>query len=329
MFNLVTGATGFVGGHLVSYLLERREPVRVFVRRAEQAARFRRLGVEVIIGDLGDRQALAAAVRAVKVVYHCAAARELASDDEIRSTNLDGVRDLLHAVCDASCRRLILLNPLNVLGACSAEVLNEERPFSRTGVVYSDVSIDAESLGLQFFRDRSVEVTILRPGLVYGPGDRHLPTLASALRRGAFTFPGSQHNVVPLLFIRDLVELMVRVVPVPVAAGRVYNVTDGACTTAQQLLATLAESMSCEVPRRVCRQLVPNITRNLCRWVGWRPAGRTTISQTMSLSRPVDVNRVWVEVGFRPSVPLLQGLQATLPWLHRSLEQGLWKSRAA
>ena len=93
---LVTGATGFVGSQLVDELLARGESVRGLVRDPAKAARLRERGVEVIVGDIRDPDAVSRAVQGIDVVHHCAAAVGAHyTGREIRETNLGGVRRLL------------------------------------------------------------------------------------------------------------------------------------------------------------------------------------------------------------------------------------------
>ena len=260
----------------------------------------------MLVGDLCHRQTLADAVRSAKVVYHCATAKSSAGDDEVRRTNLDGVRDLLHAASATRCRRVILLSSLNVSLASRGEQLSEETFMPRTGDVRSDVSIDVEALGLQFSQNGDVDVTVVRPGLVYGPGDRQLPSLAAALRHGEFAFQGTQQNVVPLVFISELVQFMIRVVQVPAAQGRVYNVTDGSCTTVYQLVTSLARIMGYPLPRVVTSPFLPRVAWNLFGWAGRRRSQQPGLQGTLKASRRVSIERARREVGFQPRTPRVQ-----------------------
>src|SRR5436305_11808282 len=93
---LVTGASGFVGSRLVEELLARGESIRAMVRNSSQGERLRERGIEVIVGDIRDADAVGRAVRGIDVILHCAAAvGDRNTGREIRETNLEGVRHLL------------------------------------------------------------------------------------------------------------------------------------------------------------------------------------------------------------------------------------------
>ena len=317
-FNLVTGATGFVGGHLVNHLLATGEPVRVLLHKAESAQQFRHLGTEVVVGDVCDRLALDRALKWSKAVYHCAAASDFASDDEIRRTNLNGVRNVLHSARMAECGRVVLVSSLNVSKAVREETINEEAPITRTGEVFSDVEIDAEALALQFTRDHDVDVTILRPGWVYGPGEQKMSTLDNVLRLGKFSFVGRRENIIPLIFVTDLIRVMVRSAHAEKARGRIYNVTDGSKTTTANLVKVLAGLMGHQVPRRVISPLMARVDWAL---IGCRRPYRRGIRQILSQSRHVLIDRAREELEYRPLISLRQGLQKTLPWLLHCAQQ--------
>ena len=317
-FNLVTGATGFVGGHLVNHLLGTGEPVRVLLRNAESAQQFRRLGAEVVLGDVCDRLSLDGALKWSKAVYHCAAASDFASDDEIRRTNLNGVRNVLHSARRTECGRVVLMSSLNVSKAVREETVSEDAPATRTGEVFSDVEIDAEALALQFTRDHDVDVTIVRPGWVYGPGEQKMSTLDNVLRLGKFAFVGRRGNIIPLVFVTDLIRVMVRSAHAEAARGRIYNVTDGSKTTTANLVKVLAGLMGYQIPRRVISPLVARVDWAL---IGCRRPYRRGIDQILSHSRHVLIDRAQEELGYRPLMSLRQGLQKTLPWLLHSASQ--------
>ena len=108
MITLVTGATGFVGSHLVRQLLDQGEPVRVLVRPASSMRALSTLGVEVARGDLRDASAVRAAMRGVRRVFHVGADYRLWARDptEIYESNVLGTRNILAAV-DAGVERVV------------------------------------------------------------------------------------------------------------------------------------------------------------------------------------------------------------------------------
>ena len=315
MFHLVTGASGFVGSHLVRHLVSLGEPVHALVRTPAGASELQQMGVPVVVGDICDRLTLGRAVRGARVVYHCAAASSLCNDDEIRRTNLDGVRKLLHVSRTEGSIRIVLMSSTNVFGCGSYENATEDFPVQRSREVHADVKIDSEQLGLQFAKTHGTGVTILRPGLIYGPGERHIPKLVTAIRRGKFVFIGSRSNVVPIIFVHDMVRLMAVAARARVAAGQIYHATDGSRTTIGELADTIADLTGSPQPQRVLPYFVPRLACSVFELAGRPgPISRTAL-RFLGTSRSVNIDRARRELGFQPYVSLRQGMQQTLNWL--------------
>src|SRR5271166_4584877 len=147
---LVTGATGFVGSQVVDELLAREVAVRGLVRDPTKAARLRERGVEVIVGDIRDPDAVGRAVQDVDVVHHCAAAVGAHyTGREIRETNLGGVRRLLEEARVAKVGRVLLLSSVNVLGTVNLDPATEDLPCRRSHDPAADVKIEMERLALE------------------------------------------------------------------------------------------------------------------------------------------------------------------------------------
>jgi nucleoside-diphosphate-sugar epimerase len=320
MTTLVTGATGFVGRHVVEDALARGESVRALVRHPEQAAQLQKQGLEVVVGDIRDVGLLPAAVRGADVVVHCAAAVGAHySRADIYATNLDGVRNLLEAMRQAGRGRVVLLSSINVLGTRNLEAATEDLPCRPSNDPAADVKIEAERLAEAYGR-QGLDVTILRPGFIYGPRDtRNLPKLIDALRRGRFRYIVSRDNVVPLVHVRDVVQALRLAARVPAARGRVYHITDGSRTTIGQLVDFLAQELGSPPPQRVLRFGVARTACVLFEWLGRlrrRPAPITRAAlRFLGTSRFVDIGRARAELGYQPEVLYREGVPSTLQWL--------------
>src|SRR5262249_60746293 len=140
------------------------------------------------------RRARGEGVRGVNGVYSGAPAVGPGfSPHEIRDIGLKGVRHLLQALRQAGAGRAVLLTSVNVLGTRHLDLAGEDTPCRRSGDAAADVKIEIEALARKYEQDHGVDVTILRPGLIYGPRDWHnSPQMIRALRRGKCAFPHSQ-----------------------------------------------------------------------------------------------------------------------------------------
>jgi NAD+-dependent farnesol dehydrogenase len=172
---LLTGATGYLGSAIARELIERRQPFRVLVRDAQ------RLGFDpatnrcqVAMGDLGDREALRAALAGVTEVIHTAALVKMWVRDrrDFWRVNVDGLQNLLQAAEDAGVRRVIYTSSFLALGP-SADV-NANESLRRTGS-FSDTYEETKARALDWVRLEGVRrfpVIVTFPGVIYGPGPR-------------------------------------------------------------------------------------------------------------------------------------------------------------
>jgi nucleoside-diphosphate-sugar epimerase len=230
---LVTGATGFVGSHVVDTLAARGDAVVVLARSAERAAPLARLGARVALGTLDDGAALAAAVAGVNVVYHLAGLTAAVSESAYRRVNVDGTQRLVQATRAASPGpRLVYVSTQAVLGPSPpGQALDEDAPchpltaYGRSKLAGEAVVRAAEGL----------EWTIVRPPAVYGPRDREFLRLFRLIRIGVAPVFGAGAQPLSLVYAPDLAEAIVRAGTAPDAAGQVYHAAHPEAVTSREL----------------------------------------------------------------------------------------------
>ncbi|HYG59775.1 MAG TPA: NAD-dependent epimerase/dehydratase family protein [Symbiobacteriaceae bacterium] len=242
---LVTGATGYIGEQLVRRLVTGPEKVRILVRSPEKACAV--FGtqifseVDIAKGDLGDAGSLAAAVRGVDRVYHCASwISYKAPWEKVRRVNVEGAVNLLEACVAAGVRRVVHMSSIAAGGPAPAGVQRQEDdPPVPLNDPYGRSKLEQEQAVLGYGA-RGVEVVVVRPSAVYGPGD---PTginilLKLVARRWLRFYLGSRHTSVNVVPVKDVVAgsiaAMERGRP-----GEVYNLV-GPDMTHQELFRILA-----------------------------------------------------------------------------------------
>ncbi|HWV38931.1 MAG TPA: NAD-dependent epimerase/dehydratase family protein [Vulgatibacter sp.] len=183
---LVTGGTGFLGGHLVSLLLRRGEKVRVLTRAStpELAAS----GAEVCEGSLLDREAVARAVEGAARVYHCAGlvSRDPETGPEMFRVHVDGTRLLLEEARRAGVGRVLVTSTSGTIAVTPDETIcTEESPYRIETVrrwPYYLSKIFQEKLALEFAAEGGPEVVVVNPSILFGPGDVRLSSTGDVLR---------------------------------------------------------------------------------------------------------------------------------------------------
>ncbi|MGE0812042.1 MAG: NAD-dependent epimerase/dehydratase family protein [Vicinamibacterales bacterium] len=320
---LVTGATGFTGGHLAGTLAGRGHAVRALVRTRSlqrfQASALPGAGVVAVEGDLGSPDALARACADVEVVYHIAATyREAGQPDAAyRAINVEGTRHLLEAAHAAGVRRVVHCSTGGVHGHIADPPANEEAPFN-PGDVYQDTKLEAERLAREFGRTRGLDVVVARPIGIHGPGDTRFLKMFKGLARGRFPMLGPGTAYYHLTYIDDLVEGFRLCGEVPAAAGRTYILAGERYTTLNELVALVAEELGVQPPRvhlPVWPVWLAGLACELvCVPLRIEPPLYRRRVDFYTKSRAFDISRARTELGYAPQVDLRTGIRRTIAW---------------
>jgi nucleoside-diphosphate-sugar epimerase len=314
---LVTGATGFTGGHLARTLVAYGDTVRALVRSAEPA--LAAAGIETVPGDLRDAASIERAARGVDVVYHIAAIYRQAGlrDQEYRAVNAAAVRTVIEAAGSAGVRRVVHCSTVGVHGDISHPPAAEDAPL-KPGDIYQVTKLEGERIAREAAEDTEMEVVIVRPTGIYGPGDRRLLKLFRGVARGRFPILGSGKIFYHLTYIDDLVEGFRLCASVPAAAGRTYILAGAEVTTLNELLAIVAEEAHVKPPSMHLPVWPVWVAGALCEAVcvplGIEPPLYRRRVDFFTKSRAFDISRARAELGYAPKVGLHEGVARTLAW---------------
>lgn len=320
---LVTGATGFTGGHLAQHLASRGDDVRALVRPRSRA-RFDRSplpakGVTAVEGDLTDVASMRRAAEGVDVVYHIAATYREAGqpDSAYRAINVEGTKNVLDAARAGGARRVVHCSTGGVHGHIANPPANEDAPFN-PGDVYQDTKLEAEQLARDYGRANGLDVVVARPIGIYGPGDTRFLRMFRGLARGRFPMIGNGRAFYHLTFIDDLVEGFRLCGTVPAAKGRTYILAGPRYTTLEELVRMVASELKV-APPRVHLPVWPFWTAGLlceliCVPLRIEPPIYRRRVDFYTKSRAFDTKRAQTELGFAPKVDLDEGIRRTAEW---------------
>lgn len=309
----ITGATGFVGGHLANALLARGDQVKALARTPAPA--LAEAGAEVVPGSLDDVTALRRLVEGAEVVHHVAGAIAARSEADFMRVNADGTARLAEAARAAGVRRFLYVSSIAVSGpSARGEPMDEAGP-ARPITPYGR----SKRAGEEAVLASGVSYTIVRPPVVYGPRDKSVLKIFRLARRGYAPLLGDGLQELSLIFAADLARALLAAADSPRAEGRTYHAAHPDVVTQRELVRAIGRACGRTVrtvamPAPVVRTLV-NVTA-----VAARMTGRRTFldpSKTPELLAPAwtcTSEALARDAGWRAEVELARGLEETARW---------------
>jgi ornithine--oxo-acid transaminase len=324
---LVTGATGFIGGHLAQRLVEEGHQVRCLVRASSDTSLLDRLDVELAVGDLTSAPSLARATEGCRYVFHCGAlVSDWATAEEIAGTNDRGTRNLLEASVAASVERFVHFSTTDVYGYPGEAAVEETRAPARFANWYAHTKLAAEAQVRRMEKLHALDAVILRPATVYGPRSTDVVgEIARAMRHGNMLLVDRGRAVAGLCYVDNLMDAAALALRHDAAPGHAFNVSDGLAVTWKEFTDDLAAGLGyAQVRWSMPYWMANGIGFSLEH--GYRILRKTTrLSTTPLLSRQAvhvlardqdfSSRKARELLGWQPRVDYATGLAATLTWL--------------
>ena len=314
---LVSGATGFVGGRLLHYFVEKDFPVRALSR-----VRTPFTDSSSIVADLDDKAGLAAACQGVDCVFHCAgyahAFSSMVSDDAAVHwhVNFEGTRNLVEAAACAGVQSFVFLSSVKAMVDPGSSCADEDFP-GAPETAYGRSKRAAEEAVVAVGQRYGMHVVNLRLAMVYGSGGRgNLERMGRLVRKGVFPPLPETGNRRSLVHVDDVVSAMRLVVEDDRANGRTYIVASHETPSGRQLFDALRAAQGLQP----CGWAMPEGLFRLAGRAGdvvERLAGRRIPLDSEVVSRLLDSAcyspaRIEKELGWRARVPLAEGLREML-----------------
>jgi NAD dependent epimerase/dehydratase len=311
---LVTGAGGFIGGHLVERLLAEGAGVRALVRYnsrnehgtldwfAPDAMR----EVDVVLGDLRDAESVAAAVDGVEVVFHLGAQIAIpysyVNPRDFFETNVLGTLNVAQAALASGVERVIHTSTSEVYGTAQEVPITEDHPIAPQSP-YAASKVGADKLMESFHRSFGLPVTVLRPFNTYGPHQSAraiIPTIVSQALNGGSLRLGSLEPRRDMTYVADTAAgFLAAAVASPAAVGQTVQLGTQQDVSVGEIVKVVGELIGRDLPVELDPRRV-------------RPEESEVMRLLASPARASEL------IGWSPSVDLREGLGRTIEWVERS-----------
>jgi nucleoside-diphosphate-sugar epimerase len=325
---LVTGATGFAGGHLALRLRRLGHPVRALARPGSAREHLQAAGVELVEGDIRNRADVLRAAEGVARIYHIAGVFRTAGhpDSFYRDVNLHGTEHVLEAARKHRVERTIHCSTIGVHGDVEDVPTTEDSPF-RPGDVYQETKLAGE-LAARAAIDAGLPGVIFRPAGMYGPGDLRFLKLFKTVHDRRFRMFGSGETLWHPVYIDDLIDGILLCGEHPDALGRTYILAGDRYVTLNELVREIAAATGVPPPRGRLPYWPlaagATVCEALCRPFGIDPPLHRRRVAFFVKDRAFSIERARRELGYQPRVPLDEGVRRTAAWyfeaghLHRA-----------
>jgi nucleoside-diphosphate-sugar epimerase len=314
----VTGATGFIGQHLVNRLLAADVPVRILTRGTRTLPESWNSRVQVTLGDLTDSSLLSSAVAGCDLVYHLAG--EFRDPARIHATNVQGTQNLL-AACKDTVRQVVHLSSVGVMGVRKPGQVDETVPCHPQDA-YEQSKYTAEQNVLDWSNQTGTPVTVLRPTIVFGEGRRaegdSMLSWLRTIQSGRFVFFG-KHAVANYVYVGDVVAACLGAEQTQ--ATGVFIIADACSLT--EFVSAAAQALGVPAPTRVLPLPMAYAAAILLQVIGLlmrRGSLPLNVKRVRALSNRTcfQSNRATTLLGWQPKVGYRMGLQHTVNWYRQT-----------
>ena len=316
---LVTGGTGFVGGHLVRRLVKKGFDVRALVRKSSNIDNLKKLDVEIVLGDITDKDSVKKAIKGIEKVFHIGALFRQSGfpDSTFWEINVGGPKNMLEASLENGVERFIHCSTVGVLSHISNPPADETYPYS-PGDIYQETKTEGEKLALKFFREEGLPGAVIRPAMIYGPGDTRILKLFKLIANRKFIMLGTGKTLAHFVYIDDLIDGFELCAEKSSALGEVYIIAGQEPITLNELVALIAKELNVPVPKLHLPvrpfQVLGSLCEAICKPFGIEPPIFRRRVDFFTKDRAFDISKARRDLGYHPKMDMVTGISRTIEW---------------
>jgi nucleoside-diphosphate-sugar epimerase len=322
---IITGANGLLGRQLASQLTEKGWAVTAVIRGNSDRAPLEKLGAKPFACDLSIDKPPNDALRDADVVFHAAAAvSDWAPWSHFEANTVRATENICAAAVEAGCRRFVHISTVGVYGRPRSKMPATEgaaQHWHGRWDHYRHSKILAEQIVWRFQQQRRLTVSVIRPAMMYGPGDRaFLGRIIPLLRAGKLRFVGDPSTCLPLVHVQDVANAVVFAATRPDACGEAFNVVNPEQVSQKDFLNTIASLIDAapvtkRVPYRLAygAGLVSELFAHLFRSANAPRLTRYRVT-LLGCPRTYSIEKIRARLGWRPTIGFNEGIREAVQW---------------
>ena len=311
----ITGASGFIGNHLVEELLDKNWQVSVLLHKRSIP---KEKECKVIMGNIGYYSYLREAFKGTDVLFHLAAAlgSSLINKEEFFRINAEGTENILRAAREAGVKRIVHFSSSGVLGSVKKHETADENYPKKPIDVYDKSKLEGEKIALRYARE-GMDVVVVRPGWVYGPGDRRTFKLIKSIAKKRFILITKGKAWQTPVYIKDLIKATLLCAEKG-QKGQIYHLAGREVLTVKQIVETIAEAEGMRLPR-FSLPLFP-VKIAACSMGKAFSLFKREAPLTMGKlaffihPKPISIRKAEKELGYSPETNFKEGMAQTIAW---------------
>ena len=317
----VTGGTGFAGSHLVKRLVKEGHDVKALARTSSNTENLEKLGVDIIRGDITDRDVIFEAIKGADWVFNIAAAFRKAnlSEKDFYDVNYEAVKHELDACARHKVKKFIHCSTIGVVSSVSNPPADETTPAS-PGDAYQASKYAAELEVLKQSKERSIPATVIRPCAIYGPGDLRMLKLFKMIAKKRFVFFGNGKVHLHTVFIDNLIDGFMLAAQNDKANGNVFIIGDERYVTLKELAAIIAREFgvrqpNIHLPYRPAEEIAKLVEFSYRKLkIKKEPPIYKRRIAFFKKNRAFSIEKAKTILGYHPKVDLETGISLTAKW---------------
>ncbi len=316
---LVTGATGFIGSTLCEELLSVGSSVRALHRPSSDSSFLSTLPVDMVTGDVTDRDSLRVAMRGCDRVFHLAALFREAKfpSSEYWRVNLEGTRNVLEVASEMGIPYVGYCSTTGVLGNVKNPPANETTDYAPLDV-YQESKTEAEKLAVSWFRSGKISGSVIRPAMVYGPRDTRLFKLFRGIASRTLPVIGNGKTWCHWVLGRDVARAFRLASETTASHGNIYIVGGEHPISLEESMRIIADEYGVSLlPFRVPvlpLQLLGSLVEAVCLPFGLEPPLHRRRADFFTKNRSFDCSRARTDLGYAPTYSVTEEIRSVARW---------------